>query len=340
MTTAVSVRRRVWLRYALWLAVPMAIAWALREVSLADVGAALRELTLVELASLATVNIVVILVFSGRWWALLRGQGIRIPYFVISAYRLAGFAVSYFTPGTQFGGEPLQVHLIQNRHDVPVAAATASVVLDKTIELVANFAFLAVGLTTVVQLGLQPRDTGNLLLAGALALAVLPIAYLAAAWRGRRPATWVAGRLRVAVPGVGWRARVYRWLESSEREVGRAARGAPQGILAAAAFSVASWGLILLESGMAMRFLGMDVTPGEVVAVVAATRLALFVPLPGAAGALEASLLLALTTLGFSPAQALSLAILIRVRDVAVGGVGLWLGGWLSGGTARQPAPG
>lgn len=331
MTTVLPVRGRVWLRYGLWLAVPLAIAWALREVSLADVGTALRELTLVELAAVAIVNVVVILTFSGRWWALLRGQGYRVPYLLTSAYRLAGFAVSYFTPGTQFGGEPLQVHLIRSRHQVPLPAATASVVLDKTTELASNFAFLAVGLATVVRLDLQPRATGFLLLAGALALAILPIVYLAAAWRGRNPATWVAGRLGLASSGEGLRARIHDWLLSSEREVGRAAREAPRGLLVAAVFSIVSWGLILLESGLAMRFLGMDVSPGEVVAVVTATRLALFVPLPGAAGALEASLLLALTTLGFTPAQALSLAVLVRVRDVVFGGLGLWSGGWLSG---------
>jgi uncharacterized protein (TIRG00374 family) len=337
MTSALPVRGRVWLRYALWLAVPLALAWALRGVSLAGVVSTLRELSLSELAALAVVNLVVVLAFSGRWWALLRGQGYRVPYLLTSAYRLAGFAVSYFTPGTQFGGEPLQVHLIQSRHDVPLAAATASVVLDKTIELMANFAFLAIGLTTVVRLGLQPRDTGTLLLAGALALAILPIGYLAAAWRGRTPATWAARRLRLAVPGSGWRARLHGWLESSEQEVGRAARQAPRQTLAAVAFSAVSWGLILLESGLAMRFLGLDVSPGEVVAALTAARLALFVPLPGAAGALEASLLFALTALGFTPAQALSLAILIRIRDVAFGGLGLWLGGWLSAETATPP---
>jgi uncharacterized membrane protein YbhN (UPF0104 family) len=88
--------------------------------------------------------------------------------------------------------------------------------------------------------------------------------------------------------------------------------------------------LLLAEWALALRFLDINLTAAEVIAVVTAARLALFVPLPGAAGALEAGLVLALTTLGVEAAQALSLAVVIRVRDVAFGAVGLWLGGWLA----------
>jgi uncharacterized membrane protein YbhN (UPF0104 family) len=87
---------------------------------------------------------------------------------------------------------------------------------------------------------------------------------------------------------------------------------------------------LLAEWALALQFLDIRLTPAEVIAVVTAARLALFVPLPGAAGALEAALVLALTNLGVDPAQALSLAVVIRLRDVAFGAVGLWLGGWLA----------
>jgi uncharacterized membrane protein YbhN (UPF0104 family) len=123
---------------------------------------------------------------------------------------------------------------------------------------------------------------------------------------------------------------VGRWAEATEAEVSAAARQSPAGLAAGAGFSIVSWGLLLVEWALAMRYLEIDLTPVQIVAVVTAARLALFVPLPGAAGALEASLVLALTSLGVSSAQALSLAVIIRIRDVAFGALGLWLGGWLS----------
>jgi uncharacterized membrane protein YbhN (UPF0104 family) len=119
--------------------------------------------------------------------------------------------------------------------------------------------------------------------------------------------------------------------------VSAAARQSPGGLAAAAAFSLLSWVLLLAEWALAMRFLEIELGLAQMIAVVTAARLALFVPLPGAAGALEASLVLALTTLGVSSSQALSLAVIIRLRDVAFGALGLWLGGWLSRSPVAQP---
>jgi hypothetical protein len=39
---------------------------------------------------------------------------------------------------------------------------------------------------------------------------------------------------------------------------------------------------------------------------------------------------LAMQAMGFSPAVGISLSLLIRARDVVLGGFGLWLGGVLS----------
>ena len=323
-----------WLRYGLWLALPLALAWAMRDVSVEQVLGALGELTLREVVLLAVVNVLVVLAFSGRWWALLRGMGRRLPYLALSGYRVAALAVSYFTPGTHFGGEPLQVHLLHRRHGVAVPVATAAVVLDKAIELIANFAFLAIGLTTVVRLGVEPPGTTLALEIASLSLAIVPTAYVIAARTGRRPGSWIAARLGWGRGGAAWQMRLLRWLKASEREVSEAARQSPASLAGAAAFSVLSWSLLLMEWGLVMRFLDIVLSPAQMIAVVTASRLAQFVPFPGAAGALEASLVLALTTLGVSSAQALGLAVVIRFRDVAFGAIGLWLGGWL---TAARP---
>jgi uncharacterized protein (TIRG00374 family) len=314
----------------LWLALPLAFAWAMRDVAVAQVLDALRELTLAEVVLLAAVNVGVVLAFSGRWWAILRGGGYRLPYVWLSGYRLAAFSISYFTPGTHFGGEPLQIHLVHRRHGVSPPAAAASVVLDKTIELIANFAFLAIGLATVVRLGLQPAGSTLLLRAASLVLLVLPALYLALVWRGARPAAALLERLGRTAAETSWRGRAWRWARSTEDEVGAATRRSPKGLATAGLFTLLSWALLLAEWALALQFLDIRLTPAEVIAVVTAARLALFVPLPGAAGALEAALVLALTNLGVDPAQALSLAVVIRLRDVAFGAVGLWLGGWLA----------
>jgi len=64
--------------------------------------------------------------------------------------------------------------------------------------------------------------------------------------------------------------------------------------------------------------------------VVGAARLAILLPFPGGLGALEASQVIVLSGLGYTPAQGAALALLIRARDLVFGGAGLLLGLGLS----------
>jgi uncharacterized protein (TIRG00374 family) len=109
------------------------------------------------------------------------------------------------------------------------------------------------------------------------------------------------------------------------------ARQRPRGIAWALVVSLGVWAALLTEWWLVLTFLGIELDPMRLIAVVTATRLALFVPVPGALGALEASLVLSLTTLGFRAEQALGVAVIIRVRDLAFAGAGLWLGGVFAG---------
>ena len=54
------------------------------------------------------------------------------------SYRVAAGAVSYVTPGTQFGGEPLQAFLLVNRESIPADVAAAAVFLERAMELALN----------------------------------------------------------------------------------------------------------------------------------------------------------------------------------------------------------
>ena len=324
------------LQVALWLALPVALALALKGVHLADVGSTLGRLGAGPIIVLVIVNLGVVAAFAGRWWALLAADGYRIPYGRLILYRLAAFAISYFSPGTQFGGEPLQAYLLERRHAVPLPTAAASVVLDRVLEMTVNFAFLAVGMVVVLRLGVYPPGTGILLAAAAVVLLVAPVFYFAAVRFGRRPGTWALSHVPSILVRRAWMERLRGFVAKAEDEVHRLARERPLGIMGGLVASVVSWAVLLAEWFLATAYLGFPLGAARLIAVVTATRLAFLVPIPGALGALEASLILALTALGYRAEQALALALVIRVRDVAFGATGLWLGGALAG--AQQPS--
>lgn len=321
------IRKRL-LQLLPWLAAALLLALVLRSVSLGQVWSALHHLESGELVILLLVNGMVLLTLNGRWWLILRGQGYDLPFLTLLAHRLAAFGISYFTPGPHFGGEPVQVLLVEQSHGVPRTTAVAAVSLDKTLELLVNFTFLTLGVLVVLQSQLLGMLVGweAAVLAGSLLL--LPLLLLGLMWRGKRPfsallagAEWLWPRLG----GPAWR-RLRRGVRESERQMTAFCRKRPWVLGQAFIVSVLSWLALLAEYWLLLRFLGVVLTPLQVVAMLTAARIAILLPLPGGLGTLEASQVLMLSLLGFPAAAGISVTLVIRMRDVLLGSLGLWWG--------------
>jgi uncharacterized protein (TIRG00374 family) len=316
--------RRLHPAHLLWLFAPLLLWLALRDIDFASVLAALGRLGAWQIAALVILNALTLLSFSGRWWIILRAQGHPIPYFTLAGYRTAAFGVSYFTPGPQFGGEPLQVYLLQRNHNVPGPTAAAATAIDKALELLVNFAFLGFGLLVIVQQNVVPGLANGNVVGGMLVVLALPPGFLATAWLGWSPLTRLMRLLPIRSPRY---QRACEAARESESQVTLFCRQQPASLLWALAFSMLSWGLILIEYWLSMSFLGLPLTPLQLAVALTINRLAFLAPLPGGLGALESSQVLAMTALGLPPAVGLTQSLIIRARDVAVGGLGLWWGG-------------
>ena len=135
-----------YLVYLLWLAIPVLLWWALRDLSWHRLATTLGQLRLHQLLGLALINVAIILTFAARLALLFRHQGYSLPLSTLARYWLVGFAISYFTPGPQFGGAPFQIYLVQHKHSITTAEATAAVTLSKLLERMGNALFLGSGL--------------------------------------------------------------------------------------------------------------------------------------------------------------------------------------------------
>ncbi|MCA9978897.1 MAG: flippase-like domain-containing protein, partial [Anaerolineales bacterium] len=235
----------------------------------------------------------------------------------------------YFTPGPQFGGEPVQVILVERQHGVPRSAALTAVSLDKTLELTVNFAFLLAGVFVVLQAGVL--GDGVALETAVLALILLlglPLFFLAATWQGWQPLTrlWRWGK---RLPLRRWAVfydRIGRLILSSEDQAARFCRERPFTLVLALIVSIISWLAMVAEYWLMLTFLGGPVTAITTIILLTAARIAFLLPAPGGLQTLEASQLLAFAAVGLNPAIAISLSLLIRGRDVLLGAVGLWWG--------------
>jgi len=341
------------------LAVGVLVAWALQGVAWGDVWASLARLTVGQFALLLAVNALITLLFSARWWLILRFQDFRVAYLSLAAYRLAGFAVSYFTPGTQFGGEPLQVYLLNRRQQVPVTVALASVTLDKLLEVLSNFAFLVLGGTVILVGGVSFGFSPVLALCTAAVLYGLLALYTLALWLGKGPASWmlkaIHDREKVErdISTIRFFPRSFevlrRWsfvsrlielVASAEAQVSAFCRRRPQMILLASGLSVLVWTAVVFEFWLSLHLFGVPVTLVQTISLLCVARLSFLAPLPGGFGVFEAGQVLAFHALGFPSAIAISLSLFIRARDVSLGTMGLFLGARLAGGKRSLPERG
>jgi uncharacterized protein (TIRG00374 family) len=313
-----------------WLAALALLWWVVGTVSITAVLHSVWQLKIWQLFVLIILNGLVLVLLTGRWWLILWGLGHKLTFGMTLGHRLAAFGVSYLTPGPQFGGEPVQVLLVEKAHGVSRITAVSSVTLDKTLELLVNFSFLALGVLVILQTHFLREGMRWQTEMLALVLLSFPTLYLAALWRGHQP---IAGFMRITLPlfsrRLAWANKfetAVQAMADSEKQAGQLCHQAPRFVWAAFFVSLLGWLIMVAEFEAMLTFLGAEVTFLQAIMVLTAVRFAFLLPLPGGLGTVEAALVLALTQHGFDPAVGLSASLLIRGRDVLLSLSGLWWG--------------
>ena len=317
-------------KLAVWLLALFLAAYAVSIVPFGAVFGTLARLRPGQIGLLAAVNLGIILLMTVRWWWILRSKDHRLPFLAIVRYRLAAFGVSYFTPGPQFGGEPLQVYYLHENHQISTSEALTTLTLDKLLELLANFTFLAFGVLVVVSGGyLNPQENLPILLS-VFTLVLLPWGYLLLLYLAKKPLSALTRSRFARRPGQAGRRSFFLAIEDAEIGMVHYCRESTLTVLGLMAVSGAVWAALVFEYWLALGFLGAQLDLWGVVVFISAARLAFLTPLPGGLGALEVSQVLAAQALGFGPEMGVSIGLIIRLRDVIFGLIGLAWGGILT----------
>ena len=295
--------------------------FALRNAPLADIWATLNKLRLWQIFILLGINILIYLLITLRWWLILRAENKRISFLPLLAIRISAFGISYFTLGPQVGGEPLQVLYLERKYGMTYTRATSTVVLDKLLEFLANFILLSVGLTAIFQAGVLSTTDGSsfLSLLGLIILLLWPPIHVVLLYRGKYPVSTFLRKFS--------NNKAIRFIAASERLAGIFCHRHLSSLLTAIAVSILGAIGMISEYFMMTSFLGIHLSFWQTIAAWTAGWLAFLIPLPGGLGALEASQVFAFSTFGISAASAVGVALLIRARDLLIGGLGLLIAG-------------
>jgi len=299
--------------------------FALRKAPLADIWRTLQQLQLWQIIVILTLNAFFYAVSTLRWWIIVEAENKHVPFFPLLSVRVSVFGVSYFTLGPQVGGEPLQVLALQRNYGLTYTHATAAVLMDKLLEFLVDFLLLAIGLVAILQAGVMIESgiqlTGSLI--GLIFLLVWPPAHLILLYNRRYPLTALA----YAIPFISRNSKPIRFLRAAERLAGTFCQRHPRRLLMAMGFSLLAGAGMLVDYALMAYFLNIHLPFWKMIAGWMMGWISLLMPLPGGLGALEASQVFTLGKFGFSAATALSLTLLIRGRDMFIGGIGLLLAG-------------
>ena len=299
--------------------------FALRKAPLGDIWQALQQLQLWQITAILTLNAFFYIVATLRWWIIVEAENKHVPFLPLLSVRVSVFGVSYFTLGPQVGGEPLQVLALQRNYGLTYTHATAAVLMDKLLEFLVDFLLLAIGLAAILQAGVLIESgmqlTGSLI--GLVFLIVWPPVHLILLYNRRYPLTALA----YAIPFISKKSKPIRFLRAAERLAGTFCQRHPRRLLIALVCSLLGGTGMLVDYALMAYFLGIDLPFWKMIAGWMMGWVSLLMPLPGGLGALEASQVFTLGKFGFSAATALSLTLLIRGRDMFIGGIGLLLAG-------------
>lgn len=318
-----------WLfRILLFVIISLLLWWVLKNAPLPEIWAAIRSLQAWEIAVLLAANIVLYVLVTLRWWIIARADARHIPYLPLLAVRVAVFAVSYFTLGPQVGGEPLQILFLQRKYRLTFTRATASVLMDKLLEFLVDFILLGVGLIAIFRAGAlaETKSVFSWELVGLVLLMLWPPVHIGLLYHRRYPLT----ALVRSIPFIKKNAKAPRFLRAAEWLAGNFCRRHLPNLLAALGVSLLAGAGMVGEYALMASFLGIHLPFWKTVAAWAAGWLSFIVPLPGGLGALEASQIFILSRFGIGNAVAISLILLMRGRDLLIGGLGLFIAGTAS----------
>jgi uncharacterized protein (TIRG00374 family) len=224
------------------------------------------------------------------------------------------------------------VILIEKVNDVPRITAVSSVALDKTVDLLVNFTFLAFGVLLAVRYGLFGTTMGAEAILFTAVLLLFPVLYLLGLWAGKRPLTSlmqiVAPLFKLRLARRNWLDKAIAGMARSEDKASQFCHQSPGTLIATLLLSGVAWSFMIVEYGLLLTFLGADLTAVEVIIMMTAARLAYLLPLPAGLGTLEASQVFSLSLLGQPAAIGVTAVLLIRGRDLILALFGLWWGGY------------
>jgi len=225
--------------------------------------------------------------------------------------RMAAYAISYVTPMSNMGGEPLRILLLEEE-GVPKKIGTSSVIIDKALETSTLIIFICSGILVALLDSRVDYTSKTVMGTAAMVMLFLVFWFYYTSIRGKGFFSFLFKILHLRK--IKRIAKFEEKLNEFEREMNSFYRQNPKALRILMLISLFTVLFILLEHFLVAYFMGVNLSFTQAFLSSTIPYFALLLPVPGGLGILESGHTAVFLLLGVS-INAFAFVFIIRLRD-------------------------
>lgn len=287
-----------------------------------EIGKTLSQFSLMHFIIFVFLSLLNFCLFTLRWDIILKqhSKDHKIPFYRLFLHRMSGYAVSYLTPVSTSGGEPVKVFFLQDE-GISTRSAISSVVIDKVFEYTALILFIFSGVVVTMLEGSLFSGKAELMLIGFLVFFGALIFWF----------------YYSTIKNIGFFSSILRFLRLNklnfikkheegiakmEKQMAEFYTGNVYKFIFLLFLSFATVSFMVLEHFLVALFMGVNLTFMQSFLSATLPGISYIMPVPGALGMLEGSHAGIFAILGVS-INVFVFVLIIRIRDLVFILIGL-----------------
>lgn len=261
------------------------------------------------------VSVLLMVVFAIRWKILLKAQGIEnVTFHELVSYRIVDYGIGYLTPTGKLAGEPIRAAMLM-RNGYTFKQGLTSITIDKTIELSFTALMFVIGCLLLLVNKAFSASIAVFILAICAFLIFLNWTFYSKIFRGKPVFLSLFKFLRL--DKIKKLAKYQLTIVDFERPILEFYKEKKKAYFIALGFTMLSFVLSMIEYGLLLRMVGiMEPTLKQTFMVFSVVGISFLLPVPMGLGSLETMQAWLFSSMGYSSAAGIGLAVITRSRDL------------------------
>lgn len=290
--------------------------------NITEVSKAVFSLPFYQFLIVLAIFLVNVLLVTYRWKIILKAQGYDIPFKKAFPAKVGCYAISYLTPFSRLGGEPIRAYIIKKKANVPFLKGFETTIEDKMIEFTSTIVFDICGILILLMSYTLSRNAAITIIAFSVFFVLLLGFFYFQIIREKEFFSILVRMFQIhkikAFP------EIHSHAKKLEKNISSFFLNHKKTIIKCLLISSLASMVLLLNSMLLMHFMGYKLSFAGALIIYALTAFATAVPIPGALGTYEGFSALAFGILGFTAGTGVAFILLIRLTELSLVAIGVF----------------